>query len=514
MKRIIIFLTCFIFLLGIISGCASMKTSKKQFSGINKKLEIRDFAGAISQIESSKDKFYKEKERVLYYLDLGMLYHFNKEYEKSNELLTKAEYAIEELYTKSISKAAISLLLNDNAMDYSGEDYEDIYLNVFKALNYLELEKFDEAFVEIRRINNKLSVLEDKHVKMANQFNLSKDKKTEFKTGKSKFHNSALGRYLSLLLYRAEGKMDDARIDLNKIRDSWELQKHICDFEIPKMEKYLNRTDKARIDILSFVGKSPDKKAKTLYIHTETDMLIIATTKEAPDGTKKSVGDTGELVDATVEMVDLTKEFANSVIDIISFKPKKKKKEEAKEEDKVEATLDIINWQGIQKGYHFKFQLPYMDMRKSQVAKIKVFVDDKLELELEPIESVENVALETYKVKEPLIYLKTITRSVVKGLLSEKAKAELEQHTGGGYLGLASRLATDVAVDATENADLRISRFFPAKALIGEIEVEPGIHNIKVEYYSKKNTLLFVDDLGEKEISKSGLNLIESFYLD
>ncbi|MCK4313091.1 MAG: hypothetical protein KAW88_10195, partial [Candidatus Cloacimonetes bacterium] len=496
MKRIFIFSTCFIFLLGIISGCASMKTSKKQFSGINKKLEIRDFAGAISQIESSKDKFYKEKEKVLYYLDLGMLYHYNKEYKKSNEFLEKAEFAIEELYTKSISKAAVSLLLNDNAMDYSGEDYEDIYLNVFKALNYLELNKFDEAFVEIRRINNKLSVLEDKHVKMAAQFNLSKDKKNEFKTGKSKFHNSALGRYLSLLLYRAEGKRDDARIDLNKIRDSWELQKQICNFEIPEMDNYLNKTDKARIDILSFIGKSPDKKAKTLYIHTETDVLIIATTKEAPDGTKKSLGGTGELVDATkemvdstIELVDTTKELVDSIIDITPFKPKKKKKEEAKieaakEEDKIEATLDIINWSGIQKGYHFKFQLPYMDLRKSQVAKIKVFVDDKLELELEPIESVENVALETYKVKEPLIYLKTITRSVVKGLLAEKAKVEMEKKTGGGYWGLASRLATDLAVDATENADLRISRFFPAKALIGEIEVEPGIHFIKIEYYS------------------------------
>ena len=503
MKRIFIFLTCFIFLLGIISGGASMKTSKKQFSGINKKLEIRDFAGAISQIESAKGKFYKEKERVLYFLDIGMLYHYNKEYKKSNEFLEKAEFAIEELYTKSISKAAVSLLLNDNAMDYSGEDYEDIYLNVFKALNYLELNKFDEAFVEIRRINIKLSVLEDKHVKMAAQFNLSKDRKTEFKTGKSKFHNSALGRYLSLLLYRAEGNMDDARIDLNKIRDSWELQKHICDFEIPEMDNYLNRTDKARIDILSFVGKSPDKKAKTLYIHTEKNMIIIATTKEAPDGSKKSLGGTGELVDAT-------KGFVDSVNEIVPFKSKKKKKEEAK----VEATLDIINWSGIQKGYHFKFQLPYMDIRKSQVAKIKVFVDDKLELELEPIESVENVALETYKVKEPLIYLKTITRSVVKGLLSEKAKAKLEQQTGGGYLGLASRLATDVAVDATENADLRISRFFPAKALIGEIEVESGIHNIKVEYYSQNGTLLFIDNIGEKEIRKSGLNLIESFYLD
>jgi len=443
-----------------------MKTSKVQFTGIEEKLKIHDYAGAISQLESAKDKYYKPKEKVVYYLDLGMLYHYHKEYSKSNEFLSKAEQAIEELYTKSISKAAVSLLLNDNILDYAGEDYEDIYLNIFKALNYMELDLFDDAFVEIRRINNKLSLLEDKHKNMADQFNLSKDKKKDFKAGKNKFHNSALGRYLSLLLYRAEENMDDARIDKDKIAEAWELQSQIYNFPKIQFDNYLERTNKARIDVLSFIGKSPDKKANTLYIHTEKDLIVIAKTEENPRG-KQQLED-----------------------------------------------FNVIPWDGIKEGYHFKFQLPQMSLRSSRVAKVKVVIDDRNAGELKTIESIENVALETYKIKEPIIYLKTITRAIIKGLFAEKRKQEMEAKISNDILGFAARLATDALVDATENADLRISRFFPAKALIKELLVEPGIHHIKIEYYSNNNTLLYSDDLGEKNFKADELNLLESYYLD
>lgn len=456
----------FLLIIFLLSACATMQTSKEQFTGIDDKLKIRDYAGAISQIENAKDKYYKPKEKVVYYLDLGLLYHYNKEFEKSNMFLTKAEQAIEEFYTKSISKAAASLLLNDNVLDYSGEDYEDVYLNVFKALNYIELGSFDDAFVEIRRIYNKLSLLEDKHKKLADRFNLSKDKKKDFKAGKNKFHNSALGRYLSLLLYRTEGKMDDARIDKDKISEAWDLQSQIYDFPKIQFDNYLERTKKARLDVLSFVGKSPDKKAGTLYIHTEKDLIVIAATKENPRG-KQKVED-----------------------------------------------FNVIPWDGIKEGYHFKFQLPKMNLRSSKITKIQVVIDGQPAGELKTIESIEKVALETYKIKEPIIYLKTITRSIIKGLFAEKRKEEMTARISNNLLGFAARLATDALVDATENADLRISRFFPAKAMINEILVEPGIHHIQIEYYGCNNTLLFTDDLGEKEFKADELNLIESYYLD
>ncbi len=459
--------SCFLCLVILFTiGCASTRTSKTQFIGIDEKLISHDYKGALDQIEAAKDKFYKEKEKALYYVDAGMLNHYQGNYEESNTLLSKAETAFDELYTKSIGRAAASMLLNDNILEYSGEDYEDVYLNVFKALNYVELDEFDGAFVEIRKINNKLSQLEQKHRKMANQFNKSKDKKNNFETGTNKFHNSVLGRYLSLLIYRAEGKMDDARIDKQKMDIAWQVQSHIYNFSKPDFEKCLIRTEKAKLNVIAFSGRSPDKKANTLYIHTEKDLLLIGTTKEGPKGKQN----------------------------LESFNP--------------------IPWKDMKKGYHFKFQLPFMEKRESDISRIEVIVDGNTTADLQQIEDIEKVALETFKIKEPIIYLKTITRTVIKGLFAAKRKEEMEKKIDNKLLGFAARLATDALVDATENADLRISRFFPAKASITEIEVTPGIHNIKIKYYSKNGSILFIDDLGDKNISKSGLNLFESFYLN
>ncbi len=141
-------------------------------------------------------------------------------------------------------------------------------------------------------------------------------------------------------------------------------------------------------------------------------------------------------------------------------------------------------------------------------------IDEKPAYELYPLESLENAAFVTYKIKEPLIYLKTITRTVVKGLLAEQGKQEMVNQVGGGILGSIAMFATDAAVDATENADLRISRFFPAMAYIGHVAVEPGSHSIRINYFDQNNALVYSDFMQQKEIKKNQLNLIESHYLD
>ena len=460
-KSFVVLLLLFLF------GCTtSMVTYKEQFNEIDKLLLTGNYSEAVSKLEADKDVFYKKKDRVVYYLDLGMLCHYAGEYEKSNEYLTKAETAIKELYTKSVSRAVTSLLLNDNVLEYSGEDYEDIYLNIFKALNYIELNQPDEAFVEIRRVNEKLHFLENKYKKIANQYNLSKDKKKEFKAGENKFHNSALARFFSLLLYRAEGNFDDARIDLKKIKEAWKDQSQIYDFSMPNLDSGVTKTNKARLDLIAFTGRSPDKKAKTLYIHTEKDVIFIATTDETKFG-KQNL-----------------------------------------------ETLDTIPWKGIEKGYHFKFQLPYMKNRKSQVKYVKVKIDKQQTKKLEKIEDISLVASTTFKIKEPILYLKTITRAIVKGLFAEKRKKEMENQIKNPLLGFAARMATDMLVDASENADLRIARYFPDKALISEIELKPGKYHIQVEYYGENNTVLYVDDKGEIECDKDKLNIVESYYLE
>ena len=90
----------------------------------------------------------------------------------------------------------------------------------------------------------------------------------------------------------------------------------------------------------------------------------------------------------------------------------------------------------------------------------------------------------------------------------------MEAEIDNEVLGFLARALTDVAMDATENADLRISRFFPGMASVGEIEVSGGTHNIKFEYYSKSGNLLYVDNFENYQVQRNGLNLIHSFYLN
>ena len=442
----------------ILISCASIATRTTHFATIESHIKQHDFITAARELETSKNRYYQAKDRVLYYLDVGMLYHYSGDYEKSNQYLTEAENAIDDLFTRSISRAAASLLLNDNVLDYAGEDYEDIYINIFKAINFLHLAEFDKALVEIRRINDKLNVLEDKYRELANSYQQADEAKVNFTAGSSRFHNSILGRYLSMLLYRTEGRKDAVRIDYNYILDGWNQQSHIYNFSRPDFSSQIDMTSKARINFLSFTGRAPVKKAHDRRITTFDNFLIVSGNTPEP--------------------------FA-----------------------------DTIPWPGLNKDYHFKFSIPFMERRYSQITQVRVLINDNRVAVLEKIEDIGNVAVETFSVKAPLLYLKSVTRSVVKGLLAESAKSKVESRTDsiGSFL---FRVATDIAVDISENADLRATRFFPGEALIGEVEVDPGIYDIRVDYYNRYGTMIFQDKFDNFEVKRNQLNLVHSFYLN
>lgn len=445
----------------MLAGCSSIQTQKKQFVEVDRNVSGQNFIGAAASLEKSKEIYYEQKDRVLYYLDLGMLYHYAGSYPQSIRALTSAEDGIDELYTKSISKAAESLLLNDNALDYSGEDYENVYLNIFKALNYMGDNNFDDSFVEIRRTDNKLSQLEDKYRKIVEGLNRSQDARKKFKVEDIHFSNSALARYLSLLMYRAEGQRDEARIDAGKILEAWSTESAVYNFPPPNVSNCLEHTHKARINVIGFVGRPPELFARVFTIHTFKDAVAVYTF----DG-------------------------------------------------KNEAQLEVIPWKDMKDGYHFKFSLPYMEKKGTIVGNATVELNGSETVKLQKIESLENVAQETYKLHEGITYLKTIIRTVVKGLLNEKANEELDKQTGGGVFGDLTRAITSAVVDASENADLRLSRYFPAEALVGECEVEPGAYHLVVRYYSADGTLLHSDDKGLVTAKTDSLNLYESFFLN
>lgn len=470
MRRFFCVSSAAILMVWFAGGCASTRTSKQHLMGVDTKLAGHQFAAALEQIEAAKTTAYKEKDRILYYLDAGMLCHYNQRWAESNELLTKAEFAIEEAYTRSVRKAATSIMLNDNALEYAGEDYENVYLNVFKAINYLQLGAFDSAFVEVRRINDKLNLLEDKYAKMAAEYNKTTKKsgaQKRFQPGKVRFHNSALARYMSMLMYRTEGQRDDARIDIQKLQQAWQATRDLYPFPLPSLALTLANSPQsyAKLNVMGFYGRSPDKLANTLYIHTSANLVTIMTTQQQSSGKTKMTA------------------------------------------------LETIPWTIgalLPAGTSLKFQMPYMKMRGSDVARAVLYLNGYPVTDLQPLESIEAIAQETFQIKLPLIFLKTISRVIGKTIIKQQAMAELKKHKDGQ---MVPGFLLDMAVAATENADLRVGQFFPAVAAVSEVDVPVGQHRVTVVYFDKAGRQLYQDELGTVSVNPGRLNLLQSYYL-
>jgi hypothetical protein len=137
---------------------------------------------------------------------------------------------------------------------------------------------------------------------------------------------------------------------------------------------------------------------------------------------------------------------------------------------------------------------------------IEVELDSGEQFELEVLENMSAVAEETFKSRHSLVVLKSIARTIIKATASAGlARAADEQVEGLGLLfGLLGRIASEV----TEKADTRISRYFPACAFVGGINLKPGIYSITINYYGV-NGLIGTGRRENVVVQEKNLNLTE-----
>jgi hypothetical protein len=415
----------------LLSSCVSTDHYRK----VDNEVLRGNYQNAYASLESSK-KAYREKDRILYCLDLGMLAHYAGNYRESSELLETGERAIEEAYSKSVIQAAGTFLVNDMTQEYSGEDYEDVYLNVFNALNYYHQGLSEDALVEIRRLNNKLQFLAGKYGLMITNLQKaamenSSDIPFDPSTVTVNFTNSALARYLGMLFYRGQGRWDDARIDRDQVKIAFANQPGVYQFGLPSTldEELDYPRGKTRLNVVAFTGLSPIKSAEELRIP-----------------------------------------FTSS------------------------------NW--------VKISLPVINARPSNVGSVDVVLDSGEQFDLEPIEDISAVAQETFKQKAGVIYLRSSIRAITKAATAA-ALSDSRRSDASVLLGFL----TQVYAEVSEQADLRISRYFPGRALVGGITLDPGTYSYTVNFYDHSGSIIQSDRFLDVEIRNQGLNLTEALCL-
>ncbi|WP_246048089.1 hypothetical protein [Leptospira ilyithenensis] len=133
-------------------GCAS--DYKKLIEATENAYFSKNYDSAIPSIRA----LYEDsatKDRLLFLMEAGMIFHSKGDYESSNKVFKEAEDLSENIKT-SITKEGLAFLLSDNESNYTGEDFERVMIKYFVASNYLMLGDLENAKIYFRRLDFEL----------------------------------------------------------------------------------------------------------------------------------------------------------------------------------------------------------------------------------------------------------------------------------------------------------------------------------------------------------------------
>ncbi len=265
----------------LLAGCGP---SVNRYLLIEASLRAHD-PKAADVIVQQDEKEYGEKSRVLYGMDRGMTLQLAGDYQQSNAVLEQAEDELDRLYTRKIRTETLAFMTSDTALPYEGEPYEQVLINVLKALNYAVLGQWQDALVEARRIDHRLNVLSDR----------TKEKNA--------YREDGFARYLSGILYESNGDVNNAfiayrnayetfestrawthtavppqlRADLMRTAEALHLTQELAEYQqlFPdtRWENSQTLQQLAQVVVISYNGRAPRKEDQFLDLPISLDAL-------------------------------------------------------------------------------------------------------------------------------------------------------------------------------------------------------------------------------------------------
>ena len=142
----------------IAGSCATYYRSNLAF---NEGFERGDLNKALKTLQENPSEGAGKKQ-FLYFVNNGLLLSLLGKYGESNHYFERA-YNFGEDYRINVANEAATYFTNPNFAVYRGEDHEHLLLLYYKAINFLKLNKTDEALVECRRLNIRLQQLSDRY---------------------------------------------------------------------------------------------------------------------------------------------------------------------------------------------------------------------------------------------------------------------------------------------------------------------------------------------------------------
>jgi hypothetical protein len=142
---------------------------------------------ALATFESHKPE---DRNKSLYLLDKAMLLRMQGRFEDSNRAFEEAKTLTKTLDAISLREQAAAVSINDSQRSYLPRIFEQVLVHCFQAINYLQLQQYGEARVEILQLDELLKQEDDTQIPFA--------------------------RYLSGLVFEFNRELDNALISYRK----------------------------------------------------------------------------------------------------------------------------------------------------------------------------------------------------------------------------------------------------------------------------------------------------------
>ena len=450
MKRLFLLIATALFL----TSCANK--SMTRYETLEPALKKHGYSGAIQEIKKNKDDLYGSNTEFLYYLDLGILQHYDRDFDASIQNLDKATKIYEDLHARTVTNEAAAVLTNDNVRPYRARPFELLMLYQFQIMNYLAKGDIDGAEVEVRRSQIAMTELYQKDNKKVN--------------------DNGFLRYLGAMVYELDGKEDDAAIDYYKTVQAYDESKHplpkevwgfVCDRLVAA-----DRED----DLKAFKHDPVIFKRAAETREQNQEIIVVGYGGHSPI--------LGELY--------MQGTYVNGGALNLSYKDPQTGRLSS-------FTMIAPMMPDASNGttFHIGFSLPQKKTLKNHVGGFMVNVDghsermeSMLDTDLELTQNLDDDWSSTIG--------RTALRVAIRTYAAQKAKQAMK--TDNVLLNLVTSIGTDVAQSQLEQADLRVGLFYPENIYMMRVPVSAGKHKVNVAAVGKNggNTQSF--DFGTLDV--------------
>ncbi len=391
---------------------------------------------AESLDEPRTRKLYGSRNELLWLYDRGTVAQALGDSATTVETLNRAEAIMDTERGENVGDVLSALLVNDTLRRYTGEPYEDIYLNVFKMLAHLRAGDIDGgATVEARRLAGKANMLRDRYLeiypatKQQAARSIGEARPDGPSTGggglipsldaelppavggtvaeneRGAFIESTLGLYLTAAVWMEMDEPGNQRVAAERLAQTIDLHRELMRGVDPG-------------DFTDLATRTPD----------DSDLLVVALSGLGP--TKR----------------------------VFRFPP------------------IIID------GAPIYFELPYVRAGPGAAASARVIVDRDPPMNLAFVEDIGGVAEENFRRALPLIYIRTLARAAVKALAVREGVKAFEDKNDNDWARLGVYIGALLVPGLTERADTRSWESLPGKAHVGQLALPPGKHRVRVEW--------------------------------